>query len=1300
MTSIEKLLIQGIRSFDPKDGSVIDFYTPLTLLVGSNGAGKTTVIECLKYITTGEMPPNCSNGQAFIHDTKIANETEVKAQIKMRFKNPNGKPIVATRSLSLIQKASKQEYRQIDSSLQSYNTEGQKVSKSFRCSDLDKEIPELMGVAKPILKHVIFCHQEESNWPLSESSKLKVKFDEIFAAVRYTKALKAIKDKRKELMTQIKEYKLKLEVVSNNKDHAHKLQSDLKKCEEKLKKDNLDLERIKGDMVESKKEIDRVNSIQDKINSMTTEISVLEARKKEMERIKQQYMASLTEVLEETDEELIAMSDSFNDELGTMKQAEAELAENLARLTREKQELQKKQQDNQADLVRIQVQQEQYQQMTQERDKEILEFIGRYKMKGYENLGSPLAKEHVEKFLKEISDKLKLLTAALTESSSKNPVQKLQQDISDSKMEVQKIQERITNQQQLQKQNVQKIQNLDKEISGYLNSSQKSQELENEIQRLEKEIQDLELVISQANLQQKISDLQASKKANQDLSSQRELLKEISQYQTRINMKTKDLESRSSSIDQKLSPLLPNLNQIFLGGQWQLETLDKQLSEFTLQNNQKFNVLVQNNQTEQKGPITKLSNEISFIQKELDKKIQDSLKFKSVMELDIDKVSQEIKNQQEKLSLLERSSTILESEEIVYKEYIEKANLNRECSLCKTEMKNEKDLEVFVNHLSTHTLNIPEKLQQQREEIKNLKQSLVKLNSQHADLLLYNELKSAITNLNTQITQLTIQLRIKQDLDQTESAEIQVLRNQTQLCDQVSVQSKIISQLLAERDQLKLDISNEQQQISRLMGSSLMTLEEFEKSIETKQKQWNADSELLDQLQLQSKEQNDALFTLKNKRMASQNLLTMHSNSSGIIERLKGSKSELALENENIDKQCLEHQQQVQDIQVKISQQTTEYESEKEKFETKMSTLQKEKNLFQTRIESIRSYHGRIVQFKMSEDSMARIQKQNVDLQEMIKVLDADYAVGDQSITEIRNNLSQVDVTKRTIADNIAYRQQISNLNQLAQQIVRKREIVKTVVEQESANLPDLQRNMEILKSKYDQITGQTTILQHQLESCNSELKKPIYKGVDETYKDLFLKLQATEFVSTDLDKYFKALDKSLMKYHTLKMDEINKSIREIWQTTYKGNDIDTIEIRSEETKTANKTVNYRVVMIKGEVELDMRGRCSAGQKVLACLVIRMALAENFCANCGILSLDEPTSHLDRSNIESFANSLLNIIETRKNQKGFQLIIITHDEEFVQYLSRGNFCDYYWRVTKNSSQHSTLERKAISTINS
>jgi DNA repair protein RAD50 len=98
--------------------------------------------------------------------------------------------------------------------------------------------------------------------------------------------------------------------------------------------------------------------------------------------------------------------------------------------------------------------------------------------------------------------------------------------------------------------------------------------------------------------------------------------------------------------------------------------------------------------------------------------------------------------------------------------------------------------------------------------------------------------------------------------------------------------------------------------------------------------------------------------------------------------------------------------------------------------------------------------------------------------------------------------------------------------------------------------------------------------------------------------------------------------------------------------------------------------------MIKEEHELDMRGRCSAGQKVLASIIIRLALAETFCINCGILALDEPTTNLDHANIQSLANALNGIIEARRQQANFQLIIITHDEQFLHLLGRAN-SDFY-----------------------
>jgi DNA repair protein RAD50 len=109
--------------------------------------------------------------------------------------------------------------------------------------------------------------------------------------------------------------------------------------------------------------------------------------------------------------------------------------------------------------------------------------------------------------------------------------------------------------------------------------------------------------------------------------------------------------------------------------------------------------------------------------------------------------------------------------------------------------------------------------------------------------------------------------------------------------------------------------------------------------------------------------------------------------------------------------------------------------------------------------------------------------------------------------------------------------------------------------------------------------------------------------------------------------------------------------------------------------------------MNQGNTELDMRGRCSAGQRVLASLVIRLALAETFGLNCGCIALDEPTVNLDFNNKKGLAESLAQLVETRSKQKNFQMILITHDEEFVSMMKSELQChsgftmpEHYFRV--------------------
>ena len=105
--------------------------------------------------------------------------------------------MVVTRSLQLaLQKSGPPKQKTLEGNLAMHKN-GERTTVSKRVLELDKLLPHYFGVSKAILESVIFCHQDESLWPMSEPAPLKKKFDEIFEAQKYTKAIDNIKQLRK-----------------------------------------------------------------------------------------------------------------------------------------------------------------------------------------------------------------------------------------------------------------------------------------------------------------------------------------------------------------------------------------------------------------------------------------------------------------------------------------------------------------------------------------------------------------------------------------------------------------------------------------------------------------------------------------------------------------------------------------------------------------------------------------------------------------------------------------------------------------------------------------------------------------------------------------------------------------------------------------------------------------------------------------------------------------------------------------------------------------------------------------------
>ena len=132
------------------------------------------------------------------------------------------------RSMEASQKAKNVTVKTMDSTMTTRkHWEDPKSAKSIssKCADINADMLSALGVSKPILNYVIFCHQEDSNWPLDVGSKVKERFDEIFNSVKYKNCLKMVKDVRKKEMDEAKLEKNNALHYKSDKEYADQKRS-------------------------------------------------------------------------------------------------------------------------------------------------------------------------------------------------------------------------------------------------------------------------------------------------------------------------------------------------------------------------------------------------------------------------------------------------------------------------------------------------------------------------------------------------------------------------------------------------------------------------------------------------------------------------------------------------------------------------------------------------------------------------------------------------------------------------------------------------------------------------------------------------------------------------------------------------------------------------------------------------------------------------------------------------------------------------------------------------------------------
>lgn len=1309
MSSLEKMKIQGIRSYSHSEPSIIEFQKPLTLIVGPNGAGKTSVIECLNYMATGDMPPG-SKGNLFVHDPKIAGEIEVRGQIKLKFRDVTGNPIVVTRTLVSEQKGKMVRTRTMEGNIMR-EVHGERQSLSSKCADINREMISFLGVSKAVLDNVIFCHQEESNWPLSEGKVLKQKFDDIFAATRYIKALEAIRKFRQEQTQTVKEYAIELNHLKANKEKAEQISDELTQTQGKVSATKDKVRELNEKLKPVEVKLTDLQSIASDVVRLERKLESLSTERRQLSKVETDLEDKIINLFNGPVEDLHKIFADFQQKVVEKENSLRRDEGKLQRLGQDQQSLSAEANQLHVEGGRLQQEAHRHKVNVSDRDKAIVDLANVHSFRGFEK--GPFSSDSVVQFLEEMRRKYKNV---IDDTKKKRGVfeetlNTLQKKIDDMKKTQAQCEETIRLKNNFMRENLQKLRQIGQELSRVDASANRLKSLESELQKAEKALGDAQEGGSLGMLAREIDELQSEKrKIDNELRQLREEQQAMhmqSKTQAELDMKTKEKRTKENAIQQIMDLHEEDLKTT-LGTRGTSESLHTRLVEH-LRVKEKELKETTNKLQNLKQELSSKQTRKRMIAEDLkgkENRVQDRRRqiTEACGENDYNTTKELIKNN---IDSLQDERGIIGSLEKIYSKYVSKlesSEVHRSgCPLCHRTFNSNNEIADLVSELKNKIHTLPDRREANEGSLKKEQKRYDHiLQLAPAKEMLESLEKHEIPDVRSKLDAITSEEQsIKDDITELEDL-LSITESEEQSARKMEPDIRMLAKHKGELRELDRSISLLQSKIHGVArGRTMQSV-----SSEITEKQDKSDSlntsidrkrTQLSRLQQQLNELETDVHELKSQKLSLEAQLQKRTH-------LEQQKAELTANNSAFGREIKEAEtelsplaaglEELQDQKLDVTREKEAADDENRKL---LDRIRASGDEVRKRTDEINRYVSQGGDASLEENE-ARLR----EVAERAENLKREKDVVSNEIDKLKEDIAKQQIRARELEDNIQLKSTQEEILNIETKIAALKEELKQYGEHQDlvSERQVLQQQSDALRKDIAHYEGRLRGFEDDEKRCQRELRSDLYRSADEKHRQQVIAMKTTEMANSDLDKYYKALDRAIMRYHGLKMAEINKIIKEYWINTYKGNDIDTIEIRSDEeegsgaTKT-RRTYNYRVVMIKGDTALDMRGRCSAGQKVLASLIIRLALAETFCLNCGILTLDEPTTNLDEENIESLANQLASIIRTRQQQRNFQLVVITHDEEFVQNLGRADFVDYYFRIYKDDSGYSKIMRQSV-----
>ena len=1355
--------------------------------------------------TAGSLPPLSSNGKTFINDPKITGNTEIKGSIKLKFLTPRNKEVLIVRNFQLSLKKNKYEFKRLEQVLKSINSNGELVTINSTCMDTDKQVPLLMHASKAILENVIFCHQEEINWPFSESGNLKKVFDEIFDTAKYTKALDDLKEILKKFKEKTKDTKNQLELIQKDVDNYKRIQKNIEFSNTKINELTIVGEKLDEEYQDKKKDLEKLLNIEKQYTQYQNGVNM--AKTKRDEKLIQMKNILDDPIFEDyTKDEIVYHNyiKSYQENEKMKKEGATQSNEKhnkLIFLREEISKINKQKNDIEKNIIK---KEQTYKNFIQNKKEVLIELKNMNEFEeinnmSLESLNNNMIINILQKYKSDLStdentldEKLKQFISKVTEKENELQVNK---QLYENK--IKEIEGLNTQKNELVKMlnnidfNSQKLSDIEKSLQ---NEEKILNKINYDIKQWQNNILALENASSEIKLKKNNLGLQnLEEKADFTmLKFQIEKLKQMNgTYNKSIVEYIKIINKMNAIFNVNLNydknHICNNINEIIAFIESKKKNIIEEKQKIR-ENNLRINLEIEQNN----NMIKEKRNYINDLKKEKENiinQIQTNFKERGINFEDSNDLSQiynlksclekEISNN-DKIIFSSNFETDFLNDFIVYiKEY-------KKCKICKSSLDDK-----YINSLTK------EKKKEIESINNNIEQNKKKLEKNNQTLNLINSFNDIFTKLKSIVEEIDKEEKLMKDINfkikdlinkKTQFENSSKIKTELLLSMEEITNNKSTDENIYKLKNLKEEIISQIKDLCNHLGFPCTEEPEINETVEIIVKMGDTVNQVLDM--------NKELINNGNKINELNHNITDKLNEIPAIDinikKLQNEKNEiLALKDENEIKKRIKY------IDDQINLQNGEklnLENEREKSQQLLIILNEKKKGFE-KIYQEKKNNIKLIQEKISQwliknkyiydelykslkeetnikntntnsndgtinentnsntDNNIEMKHANQDLDDILMDLDDDNDKKNKKMKEEKMNKENTKENKENINIDNLYETQINNLNnkksgldtqlmlynkeleelsgeakeiedQKKQEQIKKNiynnnyilfkiksDLVKLeqFIKEHEGKLKDgsklatikvtLTKKVEELSNTINKNIGKVEELKNNLNRLTQELKNGTYTNIEKKYNKLKLNYIAAIQTQKEIENYYEALDQSLLKYHGKRMEEINKLINYYWSMTYKGKDIKSIEIKSDFEKSAKtRNYNYRIVFFTpGGNGLDMRGRCSAGQKILASIIIRLALAETFCNNCGILCLDEPTTNLDEENSKSLAKALREIIQSRSEDQNFQLIVITHDPVFVDLLG-SDYCDNFWHITKNKENFSTVALKPINSI--